>query len=68
VIKKPQSKPQQTALISFRAANQAPMLVACKLLQARELFGRTEYLVEPIAGQGAQWVNENRVVPKADTL
>ena len=51
----------QTAFVAFSVGRQAPVLVSCRLLDCRQVFGRVEYLVEPVAGQGAAWVSENRI-------
>ena len=35
--------------------------VAVRIVDAREVYGRTDYLVEPIQGSGQQWVSSERV-------
>jgi len=40
--------------------------VNVRIVDAREAYGRTDYLVEPIAGAGQQWVSAERVSLDSD--
>lgn len=35
--------------------------IKVKIKDARTVFGRTDYLVEPIEGEGEKWVSSERV-------
>jgi hypothetical protein len=37
------------------------LTVACKVVDARVNYGRTDYLVTPVAGSGETWVGDARV-------
>ena len=36
--------------------------VEVEILDARQNFGRTEYLIRPLAGAGEQWIKDDRLV------
>lgn len=40
-----------------------PIDVTCVILEHRWSYGRNEYLVAPVNGEGAAWVREDRIVP-----
>ena len=42
------------------------LIVRVRVDDIREVFGRTDYLVSPVAGSGQQWVAADRV--KVDEL
>lgn len=42
----------------------SPIQVTCFVLEQRKVYGRYEYLVGPIEGEGAAWVREDRIVPE----
>ena len=37
-----------------------------RIVDCREAFGRTDYLIEPLAGDGQQWVSADRVSSLAE--
>ena len=39
------------------------LTIGVTIIDARESFGRLDYLVSPTAGLGQQWVSESRVTP-----
>jgi hypothetical protein len=41
--------------ISVEMANGQSIKVEVNVLETRKMFGRTEYLVEPVAGEGTVW-------------
>lgn len=38
------------------------LVVECKVLDAKNAYGRVRLLINPVSGSGAQWVLEDRVV------
>jgi len=40
---------------------QSPLRVNVKILNAREMWGRVDFLVSPVEGTGTQWVAATRV-------
>ena len=49
----------QTVAVQFE-----DIRVACVVRDAKWAFGRVTLLVEPIEGEGRQWVNATRVIPE----
>jgi hypothetical protein len=47
-----------TALVPVRT-QQAMIVVPCTVLDQRVVYGRVEYQVSPVNGQGATWIQEN---------
>lgn len=41
-------------------AGQSPVYWAGVIEDVREVFGRVDYLVQPVAGEGAAWVSADR--------
>jgi len=37
-----------------------------RIVDRREMMGRTDYLFEPQAGTGSQWITEGRIVVKGE--
>jgi hypothetical protein len=40
------------------------MLVEVEMMDTRKLFGRTERLIAPVAGEKAIWVDEERLIAR----
>lgn len=38
-----------------------PITVAVRVVDAREIYGRVDLLIEPVYGNGRAWVNSTRV-------
>lgn len=38
-----------------------PLYFNVKIINIRQVYGRTDFLVEPVSGDGQQWVDSNRV-------
>ena len=52
-----------SALIGLSGAVQVGgMLVAVKVMDARQCYGRTDCLVRPVAGEGEQWVRLDSLI------
>lgn len=43
-----------------------PMLVAVEIVNVKVAYGRPRYMVRPVEGQGANWVEAHRVRPLAE--
>lgn len=43
------------------SADRVPFSVAVVVRDARRVFGRVDYLAEPVAGRGRVWVSADRV-------
>jgi hypothetical protein len=43
----------------------SPIDVICVVLEHRSVYGRNEYLLAPVAGDGAAWVREDKIIPQA---
>jgi hypothetical protein len=43
------------------ARRDTDMVVRVRILDARRVWNRTDYLVTPVAGRGQQWIAANRV-------
>lgn len=39
--------------------------IQVKVVDVKQAYGCTRYLVEPVNGSGQQWVNDSRVCPAA---
>ena len=38
--------------------------VPCKVIDARQTYGRTDYKIEPEGGRYSQWVSEGRIIER----
>lgn len=39
------------------------LIIAVRITDTREIFGRSEYLVTPVAGRGQQWMKGESLMP-----
>lgn len=46
--------------------SQAPFLVPVRIVDARRVFGRYEFFVRPLGGEGEGWVGENSLTFEGD--
>lgn len=59
---KTEPKPGEAYLVKHGKANQEPLLFEVDVLETREAFGRTEYLVTPRRGTGRRFVQAGTLI------
>ncbi len=52
----------ETRLVEFKVHNTRTVKVSCVVLDTRLAYGRIEYKVAPVEGEGAIWITEATVL------
>lgn len=55
----------QTRMIPIGLSS-GTILVECLLVERRVVFGRVEWLVTPVSGEGAAWITEDTILLKTN--
>ncbi len=51
-----------TVMVWIEVSKDRRIQVPCVLLDRRQLFGRQEFQIAPVGGEGQAWITESRIV------